>query len=474
MHFNKIAAFFLIGAFLLACLLGDTGCANIIPPEGGPRDSLPPVLVKATPHNDSRNFSTDRIVFSFDEYVELNNYSQNLIVSPLPENIPAITRKLNTITIKLRDTLEPYTTYSLNFGNSIKDLNEGNVMQGFTYIFSTGSYIDSLEFSGRVVLAETGETDSTLTIMLHRSGEDSALVRINERPRYIAKTDSAGHFLFRNLPPGTFYLYALKDGGSYRYLDTEQLFAFADSPVVIGQTDPVTLYAYASKKPGSSPSSPASGATRGGNRNTEKRLKFATNLSSLQQSLLGKFIITFETPLKSLDSAKIYFSTDSTYTPVPGGYSWMLDSTRKELTLTNYTWKENTVYNLVLEKDFATDTLEQQLLKADTIKFTTKTTADYGKVTIRFRNLDLSQNPVLLFVQSNTVTHSFPLTGTVFSQALFDPGEYSLRLLHDSNQNGKWDPGEFFGKHRQPEIVRPVGRKLSIKPNWDNQFELAL
>lgn len=469
----KLFYSFLFSLFIISLLLLQAGCANIIPPEGGLRDSLPPVLLKATPANGSRNSGTDRIVFSFDEYVELNNYQQNMIVSPLPASMPNVTRKLNTITIKLRDTLEPNTTYAFDFGESIKDLNEGNIMKDFTYVFSTGPHIDSLEFSGRVLLAETGEVDSTLTIMLHSSSDDSVLSDINRRPRYIARTDGKGNFTFHYLPPGTFYLYALASDANYRYMDKEKLFAFADSAVVIGQTSPVTLYAYSVKKPAGIRGTPATGNNRAGNKPADKRLRFITSIAAGQQGLLGKFAFTFETPLQSFDSSRIHFSTDSTFTLVPDAHSWTLDSTRKILSL-NYSWKENTPYHLVLEKDFATDTLGQQLLKTDTISFTTRERADYGKVSIRFRNLDLSKHPVLQFVQSGQVVSSFPLTGNVFAEPLFEPGEYSLRILEDANQNGKWDPGEFFGKHRQPEIVRPVGRKLTIRPKWDNLFELAL
>jgi hypothetical protein len=150
-----------------------------------------------------------------------------------------------------------------------------------------------------------------------------------------------------------------------------------------------------------------------------------------------------------------------------------MDSTRKIVSL-NYPWQENTLYNLILEKDFATDTLNQQLLKPDTINFRAKGKSDYGKLTIRFRNLDLSQNPVLQFVQNNDVKKSFPLTSTTFSQELVAPGDYSLRLLNDRNKNGIWDPGIFFGKRQQPELVKPIQRTINIKPNWDNSFDIDI
>src|SRR5688572_24860527 len=156
----KIVFPLLLFIIIIPQILVQTGCANIIPPEGGLRDSVPPVLRKADPADSSRNFSDNSITLSFDEYVNADNYLQEMIVSPVPTNMPTVTRKLNTVTVKLRDSLEPNTTYSINFGNTIKDVNEGNTLKNFTYIFSTGPYFDSLQFTGNVLLAESGEADT--------------------------------------------------------------------------------------------------------------------------------------------------------------------------------------------------------------------------------------------------------------------------------------------------------------------------
>lgn len=464
---KKLILFLLLVFLLVQQLVVQTGCATIIPPEGGPRDSLPPVLVSASPADSTLNFSSRTIVFSFDEYVNADNYMQEMIVSPIPVNIPTVNRKLRTVTVRLRDTLEPNTTYTINFGNTIKDVNEANIKKNFTYIFSTGSYFDSLEYSGNVVLAETGGVDSTLTVMLHKTNIDSALIK--EKPRYIARVDSSGNFRFRNLPRDTFYLYALKDeGGSYRYLNRTMLFAFADSAVIIGQdTKPATLYAYAIKEP-AKPASPATASTR--TRTADRRLKFTTNLAGGQQDLLDSLVFNFEIPVKDFDSTRIRLTKDTSYTNVDD-YTWRFDSTRKKLSML-YTWVEGTDHHLIMEKDFATDTLGQQLLKADTLDFRTKQVRDYGKLTLNFRNLDLASNPVLQFVQGNEIKKSYPLTSNAFTENLFPPGDYGLRILNDQNNNGIWDPGEFFGTRKQPEIVKPIHRIINIRPGVDNRFDI--
>src|ERR1051325_9968886 len=95
------------------------GCANILPPEGGFRDSLPPELLKATPADSSKNFKGNTITMTFDEFIQLDNYVQNLIISPMPKNFPGVESRLRTLTVKFKDSLEPNTTYTLNFGNTI-------------------------------------------------------------------------------------------------------------------------------------------------------------------------------------------------------------------------------------------------------------------------------------------------------------------------------------------------------------------
>ena len=150
-----------------------------------------------------------------------------------------------------------------------------------------------------------------------------------------------------------------------------------------------------------------------------------------------------------------------------------MDSLKKTLTL-KITWKENTLYNLILDKEFAEDTLGRKLLKTDTINFTTRKLADYGSVKISFINIDLSQNPVLQFSQGSQVIKSFPLVTTEVYQQLFNPGEYELSILYDKNKNGHWDPGQFFGDKKQPELVRPLDKKINIRANWDNEFEITL
>jgi len=474
---RKFLLYILAILFILKIQVLSVGCAVVIPPMGGARDSLPPVLVDASPPDSSKNFNEKKITLTFDEYITVDNARENLLVSPVPENAPVVEPHLKTVVIRLKDTLQPNTTYSLNFGKAIKDVDEGNINKNFTYIFSTGQAFDSLTLSGKVIIAETGKSDSTLIVMLHQHGDDSAVVK--EKPRYIARLDSSGNFTFRNLPHGTFYIYALDDqSGQHKYLSENQIFAFADTAVVLQTNNsPIILYAFGEKGKPSRPGGPTTPQL--GNKkklgNQENRLKLQTNLGSGNQlDLLDNLTITSELPFRTLDTSLIHFSMDSTFLPVTG-YSFEEDSSQKKLTL-KHNWKENTLYHVILEKNFAEDTLNRGLLKTDTITVRTKKLSDYGSLRIRFKNFNPSVNPVLQFVQNDNVYKSIPLTSAEINESIFPPGDYQLRILYDRNKNGKWDSGQFFGKRLQPEVVKIVTSrsKITIKPDWDNEFDIAL
>lgn len=444
-----------------------TGCANIIPPAGGPVDSLPPVLLDATPDDSTTNFRGNRIVLTFDEFVDLQEVQQNLLFTPTFERNPEIMARLRTLTIRMRDSLEANTTYTFDFGNAIKDINEGNILRNFSYTFSTGPRLDSLQIRGRVLLAETGTVDSTLMVVLHNQLDDSAVRK--QRPRYVTRLDGNGNFTFRNLPADTFAIYALGDaGGSRRYMSNSQLFAFSNDSLVLPRTGEVTLYAYRETEP-TPPGAPGAGTRPSA---ADRRLVLNTNLAANQQDLLNNLVLTFERPLRTFDSTRIALSTDSVFTPVTA-YTARLDTTEKILTLQT-AWRPDTRYNLVLDRDFAEDTLGRKLLKTDTLVFNTRAEADYGRISIRVRNVNTVQNPVLQFIQNGKVVFGAPIANGTFSQRLFLPGEYELRVLSDTNRNGVWDPGQFFGVRKQPETVRPIERRISVKAALDNEFEVTL
>jgi uncharacterized protein (DUF2141 family) len=199
----------------LLLLILCVSCAKRGTITGGLKDTIAPTLKSSFPENYSVKFQGNKIKLVFDENIKLKNLNKQLIISPPMKHEPLIlpTTPTKNLTITLKDTLLPNTTYSLNFGQSIADNNEGNPFNQFKYVFSTGDYIDSLALGGRVKDAYNKEVESFVSIMLYEANEkfnDSTVYK--ESPRYITNTlDSLKTFRLENLKAGNYYLIALKD-----------------------------------------------------------------------------------------------------------------------------------------------------------------------------------------------------------------------------------------------------------------------
>lgn len=193
-------------------------CAKRGSITGGLKDTLAPTLVSSVPKNFNTNFKGNVITLNFDEYVKLKNTNKQLIISPPMKYEPLITptNVSKFIKIEIKDTLQPNTTYSFNFGQSITDNNEGNALNQFKYVFSTGPYIDSLTLGGKIKDAYNKNVDNFVSVMLYEANDklkDSTIYK--EFPRYITNTlDSMRTFKFENLKAGKYLLVALKDKSS--------------------------------------------------------------------------------------------------------------------------------------------------------------------------------------------------------------------------------------------------------------------
>jgi hypothetical protein len=454
--------------FILVLLgLMAVGCGQQVPPTGGPKDSLPPKLLMALPDYKTTQFKSDKIILTFDEYVSLDNPFEKVSFSPLPKYNPVIESKLKTVTIKIKDTLEENTTYRIDFGESVRDINENNILRNLNYTFSTGTYIDSAYLTGNVIIAETGKTDSTIIVVLHRNLDDSAVAK--EKPRYFSRLKGDGSFIFSNLQPGKYNLFAIKDNdGGKKYDQVSELIGFLDKPLEIGKDTVARLYAFEQFYEVSPPKKPA--ATTSSKKDEDKRLRLINNLDANKQDILGDFSLTSTHPFKMFDSGKIRLY-DKTF-KTNQSLKISRDSTNKKIILT-HKWVEGAEYNLVIEKDVATDTMDNKYMKTDTIAFSAKRASDYGTIKIKIDNLDTSSHPVLMLKKDNNIYYQQRLAQKNYTIPLILPGDFEISILFDSNKNGKWDTGNYW-KKIQPERVVARKETFNVRPNWVNELSVDL
>ncbi|MCV9930235.1 Ig-like domain-containing protein [Flavobacterium sp. LS1R49] len=224
--------------FFFLLVLSMVSCAKRGSITGGLKDTIPPVLLSSFPKNFSTDFKGNTIKLTFDEYVKIKNANKQLIISPPMKHEPLITPTTASkyITIKINDTLQPNTTYSFNFGQSITDNNEGNPYNQFKYVFSTGSYIDSLSLGGKIKDAHDKQADSFVSVMLYEMNDtfkDSVIYK--EYPRYITNTlDSLKTFKLENLKAGKYLLVAMKDkGNNNKFNPKDDKIGFIKHPITI-------------------------------------------------------------------------------------------------------------------------------------------------------------------------------------------------------------------------------------------------
>ncbi|MCX6232367.1 MAG: Ig-like domain-containing protein [Bacteroidetes bacterium] len=225
--FNISFTYLSIYTFILLVLVS---CANIISPNGGPKDITPPKLIKSEPPNYSLHFNKNKIELVFNEFIVLKDIKNQMIISPPFNEMPEIKLKGKTMVIELDEKLKENTTYTLYFGNAITDLTEGNAIPAFEYVFSTGNIVDSMTITGRVVDAFNLKPEKDFFVMLYDSYDDS--IPYKEKPYYLAKTSETGYYAFNNLRNMPYKIFVLKDeNNNYKFDQPIEKIAFTDSLV---------------------------------------------------------------------------------------------------------------------------------------------------------------------------------------------------------------------------------------------------
>lgn len=515
-------------AFLF--LLSFVDCAKKGTPTGGLKDTIPPIIVRSNPENYTVNFTGNEIEIRFDEYIKLKEINKELIISPPMKFAPIITplSTSKTLKIKLLDTLKPNTTYSFNFGNSIVDNNEENKFNYFKYIFSTGSYIDSLKLSGKVKDAQLIAPEIPTTVMLYEVDEtftDSLIY--SEKPTYITVTkDSTGTFELSNLKEGKYLLLAMKEkNNDYIFQPQNDKIGFVKQLITLptDSTYTLTLFketpAYKFVRPTQVaknhivfgyegradslnievlsvvPEDYVSAVFKDEKKDT---LHYWFKPAIEKDSLIFKVanrnsIDTATVRMRELfkDSLKISAVKTGTLklqdtfklranTPLISFDPEKFQVMAKDSSLVDATVKLNKEYNLA-EVFFTKNEDQSYLIEVfpgaltdffemsnDTLQFSvnTRLESDYG--TLNLTLVNVNRFPIIVQMMDskyNIVGEKYLSENKpVFFDAL-SPDKYFLRIIYDDNENGRWDTGSFLNR-LEPEKIVYYPTQIEVRANW--------
>ena len=467
---------YLLGISVLTAV----GCANITTPTGGKKDITAPKRLTISPADSLRNTRVKKIELTFDEYITLADAAKEVQISPLLSIQPVVTNTNKKVIVKIADSLlEENTTYRISFNNAIRDLHENNPYPAFTYVFSTGSYFDSLQLGGSVIHAATGmpDTSGTLIMLYSATENDSAIVR--HAPKYITGIDKSGNFMFKGLPKKSFKIYAVKDANDNRMYDGEtEMIAFLDMTVTPGDTSgaPIKLKLFTEVD---TTAKEVDTTTKVNNRTgaaTAKTEGFSYSLpidtSSREKKsfdINNDIVLSFSrTPVINKD--KITLSYDSSDVAVTENYRLATDPAHPNNIKLSVNWKENTLYTLKLAKGFAKDTAGADAPPAKYI-FRTKDEDDYGKISIRLPGKYKGATFVLQVTADNDTIYQKQVTDTVIDLTRLRPAKYNFRIIEDRNRNGKWDAGYLFRKVQPEDVIPYTGGSLMLKAGWENTID---
>ncbi len=517
----------------IVILIFISSCANKVSPTGGAKDEVPPQLLNSIPENNSVNFNAPEITLNFDEYVQLNDASSQILISPIPAKTPTIKAYKKSIVITFDSLLQSNTTYAINFGKAIADVHEGNVNDTIRYVFSTGSSIDSLFIKGIVKEAETLKPCAKYSLLLYELVDRSNLEEVlKEKPTYFGKTDENGFFKINNLKKGSYYIVAVDDKNNNYLADSDESVGFISGIIDLPINDDINIYTF-------------------------KQL--AKDLKLLKNTLLDRTtaLVVYNLPaqLNCSDIGNKYSDKDFYYLPTINGDSLFIslkdssikevqflitdgknvndtlqiDFSEKKLNALNFEWKNiqtasdtlRLISNHPLEKMLAPALLFKDTILIDSIYFSEEapnklrlnnypftrglryqlmlpkgTVQDiYGNkndsMQIYISLLDrehsgniiahleykVNSNPYLIQLLNNdynVVSQQRLLKGQTINEFHFDyvnPGKYFIRVVDDEDNNQELSQGILNKK--QPEKVW-ITDSFTVRANWDLDVQLKL
>ncbi len=465
----------LLSVILILVAVIATACANMATPTGGAYDLDPPKVVKSSPNFNATNVTKGKVVIEFDENVTIEKPSENVIITPPQKSFPIINTVNKRVTVELRDTLLPNTTYTIDFTNSIVDNNEKNPVENFSFSFSTGDVVDSLAISGKVLNAENLEPVKGIYVGLHSNMNDTAFTKTKfER---ISRTNDAGAFTIRGVAHGNYRLFALDDTNrDYMYDNPGEAIAFLDEilePTSTRATRYDTLYVDTSKKV----------------IDTIKAIEYTRFLpdnivlrsfkSSFQRQYLQKYertpnklTIFFGAPTEMPELEPLSFD---------GSVDWaILERSAKNDTLTYWLKDKDVIAMDTINMRITytrTDTLNQSVPFTDTLRFVDRTRkkSEKEKEKEEKKKRKEGEEPEIVFLNiANNLTTAWDTYKNItleFDQPILDPDSLSSKIIFQQLKDSVYHDVPL---QLETDPLNP--RKYVIKHRWayENEFRLQI
>lgn len=520
-----------IQSFLLvSILILSIRCARRGNPSGGLKDEDAPVTIKTIPAFNTINFNQNEIKIYFDEYIKLKDIHKNLIISPplkYPADITPLGIPSKKLVIKIQDTLLKNTTYTFNFGESIVDNNEGNVLKNFKYVFSTGNYIDSLSIKGTITDALSRQKETYVSVLLfeaNASFNDSTIYK--EKPLYVTNSLDTIAWDLSNLKKGKYHLLALKSENDLLFQPKSDKIAFLDTIISIPteQTFSLNLFKEVLDFKILKPIEVAQGHLIFPYEGDAKNLQIKENLKKTNTKQLvsktfferskdtlhyffksdtkidslffdisnGDYTISKKVILRSklIDSLKITKNLNSlnfkdTLTLITSNplekfeknlftiidkdtinVDFLLKQKNNQQLQIIFNQKENQTYKINMLPNALTDFFNQS--NKDTLNYNlrTKKRDKYGSINLKITKTH--DRPIivqLLNSKESVLEQQFINSDQTVEFQLLPPTKYLIRIIYDTNHNKIWDTGNYLLK-TQPEKIYYFNKEIEVKENW--------
>ena len=489
---------------------------------GGEKDTKAPELLKAIPKNFQTNFNSNNIELVFDEYLQLKNAEEQLIISP--NNGLKIKAKIKgrKINLSLNGDLKTNTTYNINFGEALSDYTESNVLRDFQYVFSTGANLDSISIRGQVKDAFKGDFLKDAIVGLYALPVNDSCVYLN-KPEYYARTNSQGYYQIKNIKEGKYKIFAIAETNNNKIYDSnEELIGFNDTDLDLNKDTALSVIAAFRALP--SKIKLKESLLKG----NKISLLFNQKVKNIQYQIEPKtgILLVDKTNTDSLeiylkekiDSINIILTADGYQDTVLLKNEKEKKKSTLKVDINNYQNPSNTIYInslmplTIINKDSI-------YLKTDSLKYirlNTKLSDNTKEISIQYPfeiskkyeliiadsvllNSNMEHNKSLkykiksyteesfgtLIINTNPSIHQkiYELLGSdkviyriiskeeKISIKLLNPGEYKLRIISDENNNNNWDTGNYLFK-KQAEKVNYYPGNIKVRANWDLEIIL--